>query len=58
VNSVDPGYTDTAFTEHQGTGTVEDAAKRIIKYATIDKDGPSGKFFSQEQNPTTENIAW
>jgi len=58
VNAVCPGYTNTDFNGHRGTGTVEDAAKRIIKYALIDKDGPTGKFFSEENNPATGEIAW
>ncbi len=58
VNAVCPGYSNTDFNGHRGTGTVEDAAKRIIKYALIDKDGPTGKFFSEENNPATGEIAW
>ncbi|MGB4931730.1 MAG: SDR family oxidoreductase [Chitinophagales bacterium] len=58
VNAVCPGYTNTDFNGHRGTGTVEDAGKRIIKYALIDKDGPTGKFFSEENNPATGEIAW
>ncbi|MCI1265015.1 MAG: SDR family oxidoreductase [Saprospiraceae bacterium] len=58
VNSVCPGYTKTDFNGHRGPGTVEDAGKRIIKYALIDKDGPTGKFFSEENNPETGEIPW
>lgn len=58
INAVCPGYTNTDFNGHRGTGTVEDAGKRIIKYALIDKDGPTGKFFSEENNPATGEIAW
>lgn len=58
VNAVCPGYTNTDFNGHRGTGTVEDAGKRIIKYALIDKNGPTGKFFSEENNPATGEIAW
>ncbi len=54
VNSVCPGFTGTDINNHQGPGTVEDAAKRVIKYALIDDDGPSGKFFSEEYFPNTE----
>ena len=57
INAVCPGYTKTDFTNHIG-GEVEDAAKRIIKYALIDQDGPTGKFFSEESNPETGEIAW
>ena len=58
VNAVCPGYTKTDFNGHRGPGSVEDAGKRILKYALIDKDGPTGKFFSEENNPETGEIAW
>lgn len=35
INAVDPGYTATDFNHHSGPGTVEDAAARVVKYATI-----------------------
>lgn len=57
INAVCPGYTKTDFTNHNG-GDVEEAAKRIIKYALLDKDGPSVKFFSEETNPETGEIPW
>lgn len=58
VNAIDPGYTKTDFNNHNGTGTVEDAAKRIAKYALIGADGPTGKYFSEETNPETGEIPW
>ncbi|MEJ1241060.1 SDR family oxidoreductase [Chryseolinea sp. T2] len=58
VNAVCPGYTKTDFNGHRGSGTVEDAGKRIVKYALIDKDGPTGKFFSEENNAETGEIPW
>ena len=48
VNCVCPGFTATDFNNHQGTRTVEQAASVIVKYATLDKDGATGKFFSEE----------
>jgi NAD(P)-dependent dehydrogenase (short-subunit alcohol dehydrogenase family) len=57
INAVCPGYTKTDFTNHNG-GEVEVAAKRIIKYALVDQNGPTGKFFSEESNPQTGEIAW
>ncbi len=51
VNAVDPGFTKTDFNNHHGTGSVEEAGKRIAKYAMIGEDGPTGKFISEEQNP-------
>jgi len=53
VNAVCPGYTKTDFTGHQGTSTPEQAGRRIAKYALIDQDGPTGKFFSEEYFPDT-----
>src|SRR6478609_734266 len=58
VNAICPGYTKTDFNGHRGLGTVEDAGKRIVKYALIDNDGPTGKFFSEENNPETGEIPW
>jgi len=58
VNAVSPGSTKTDFNHHLGKGSVEDAGKRIVKYALIDKDGPTGKFFSEDINPETGEIPW
>ncbi len=57
VNAVCPGYTKTDFTGYNG-GEVEEAGKRIMKYALLDKDGVTGKFISDETNPETGEIAW
>lgn len=57
VNAVCPGLTKTDFTFFNG-GEVSVAANRVIKYALIDKDGPTGKFFSEETNPETGEIPW
>lgn len=58
INAVCPGYTKTDFNGHRGPGSVEVAGQRIIKYALIDKDGPTGKFFSEENNPQTGEVPW
>ena len=58
VNAVCPGYTKTDFNGHRGPGSIEDAGLRILKYALIDKNGPTGKFFSEENNPATGEIPW
>lgn len=58
VNAVDPGFTSTDFNNHNGTGSAYDAAKRVVKYALIGQDGPTGKFFSEEYDPETDNIPW
>jgi NAD(P)-dependent dehydrogenase (short-subunit alcohol dehydrogenase family) len=48
VNCVCPGFTATDFNNHQGTKTVEQGANVIVKYATLDTDGTTGKFFSEK----------
>lgn len=57
INSVCPGYTKTDFTGYNG-GNIEDAGKRIAKFALIDNNGPSGKNFCEEVNPETGEIPW
>lgn len=58
INAVCPGYTKTDFNGHRGPGSVDVAGERIVKYALIGNDGPTGKFFSEENNPTTDEIPW
>lgn len=58
VNMIDPGFTKTDFNHHRGTGTVEEAAARVVKYALIGNDGPTGKYISEEFNPQTGEIPW
>lgn len=58
VNIVDPGFTKTDFNHHRGTGTVEDAGARVVKYVLIDHNGPTGKYISEEYNPATGEIPW
>jgi NAD(P)-dependent dehydrogenase (short-subunit alcohol dehydrogenase family) len=58
VNAVCPGYTQTDFTGHQGTSTPEQAAQRIVKYAFINQNGPTGQFFSEEFFPAPTNCPW
>lgn len=48
VNCVNPGHTATDFNNFKGEKTVEQGASVIVKYATLDKDGETGKFFSDE----------
>ena len=58
VNAVDPGFTATDFNEHRGTGTVPDAAARIVKYAVVDENGPTGQYFSDDNSPETGVSPW
>ena len=58
VNVVDPGYTATDFNHHSGPGTVEDAAARLVKAATLTADGLTGQFFSDDNSPETGISPW
>ena len=58
VNAVDPGFTATDFNHHTGTGTVEDAAARLVKCAVLSEDGPTGTYFSDDNNPVTGISLW
>lgn len=48
INCVEPGYTATDLNGFKGAQTPEQAAKMIVKYATIGNDGPTGKYFGRE----------
>jgi NAD(P)-dependent dehydrogenase (short-subunit alcohol dehydrogenase family) len=58
VNAVDPGYTATDFNHHSGPGTVEEAAARVVKAATLNVDGPTGQFYSDDNSPETGISPW
>jgi NAD(P)-dependent dehydrogenase (short-subunit alcohol dehydrogenase family) len=58
VNAVCPGYTKTDFTGQQGTSTVEEAGQRLVKYALLGPDGPTGKYFSEEYFPAPATCPW
>jgi NAD(P)-dependent dehydrogenase (short-subunit alcohol dehydrogenase family) len=58
VNAVCPGFTNTDFNNHRGTGTVEQAGARIVKYAIIGKEGPTGKYFCEELYPEIGECPW
>lgn len=58
VNAVSPPSTATDFNHHLGTSTVETAAGHILKYTLIGNDGPTGKFFCEDNNPETGEIPW
>jgi len=58
VNAVDPGFTATDLNHHRGTGTVPDAAARLVKYVLVGDDGPNGQFISEENTPVTGEIPW
>lgn len=58
VNAIDPGYTQTDFNHHSGPGTVEDAAAIIVKFATLDADGPTGRYFSNDMDTPDQEVPW
>lgn len=58
VNAVDPGFIATDFNQHRGTGTVQEAAVRLLKAATLSPDGPTGQFFSDVNAPGTGISPW
>jgi NAD(P)-dependent dehydrogenase (short-subunit alcohol dehydrogenase family) len=45
INCITPGLTATDMTGNSGSQTPDEAARIIVKYATLSKDGPTGKFF-------------
>ncbi|NHN25257.1 SDR family oxidoreductase [Flavobacterium jejuense] len=52
INSVAPGYTATDLTDFGGERTPDMGAKVIVKYATLDTNGPTGKFFNEDGEVT------
>lgn len=44
VNVADPGFTATALNNFQGTKTVAEGARHIVRMALIGPDGPTGTF--------------
>ena len=46
INSVNPGFTATDFTDNRGQ-TVERGAEIIVRMATIGPDGPTGSFVDE-----------
>lgn len=52
INSVAPGYTATDLTNFGGKRTPDMGAKVIVKYATLEANGPTGKFFNEDGEVT------
>ncbi|MBF6340952.1 SDR family oxidoreductase [Nocardia abscessus] len=48
VNAVAPGYVDTDSNNHTGFLTVAQGAAVLVRLATLDADGPTGGFFSED----------
>ena len=47
INSADPGFTATDLNNHRGTRTVEQAARIVVRLATLPESGPTGEFFDE-----------
>lgn len=58
VNAVCPGYIKTDINNHSGTGTVEEAGQRILKYALLGPAGPTGQFISEAYLPAPATCPW
>lgn len=48
VNAVEPGFTATDMTEQRGRRTVDQAARVVVRYATLDESGPTGGYFDED----------
>lgn len=48
VNAVNPGYAATDLNNYKGDKKPGEAAKVIVKYATLTEAGETGKFFSEK----------
>jgi NAD(P)-dependent dehydrogenase (short-subunit alcohol dehydrogenase family) len=53
VNSVHPGWVKTDMGGNQATMTIEQSVPGIVWAATLEKDGPTGKFFFNKKE-----ISW
>jgi len=58
INVLDPGFSATDFNNHKGTGSVENAGAFVVKYALLNGDGPTGKFFSNEIKEHENESPW
>lgn len=47
INAVDPGYVRTGMTRNDGTRLPAEAARLVVRLATLPDDGPSGGFFDE-----------
>ncbi|MCE7065237.1 SDR family oxidoreductase [Dyadobacter sp. CY326] len=53
INSVSPGFASTSLNNFTGTHSPDEVINAIIKYATLDQTGPTGKFVGEEGE-----VAW
>jgi NAD(P)-dependent dehydrogenase (short-subunit alcohol dehydrogenase family) len=48
INCVDPGHCATDINGHSGTRTPAQAARAVVKLATLGPDGPTGEFHGED----------
>ncbi len=53
VNAVEPGFTATDMTQQRGPRTPEQAARVVVRYATLASSGPTGGYFDE-----SGRLAW
>ena len=51
VNAVSPGFTRTNLNGYEGTESVEDGSREVVRVALLGPDGPSGTFTRWENAP-------
>jgi NAD(P)-dependent dehydrogenase (short-subunit alcohol dehydrogenase family) len=51
VNLVSPAYTSTALNRFNGTETIEDGSREVVRVALLGPDGPTGTFTRWEDAP-------
>jgi len=51
VNLVCPGFTKTNLNGYEGTSSVEDGAREVVRVALLGPDGPTGTFTRLENKP-------
>lgn len=54
VNLVSPGFTSTALNNYQGTATLEEGSREVVRVAKFGPNDPSGTFTQWEN----QNIPW
>jgi len=54
VNLVTPGFTKTNLNGYEGTASVEDGSREVVRVALLGPDGPTGTFTRWEN----ETIPW
>lgn len=50
VNLVSPGFTNTALNNYQGTESLEEGSREVVRVALLGPDGPSGTFTRWENS--------